>query len=95
MDSLTHVLQILLLQTCQGDNRNSITNPSKDAIKDVDPVAREQHTVEAESKHSNVQSMDARRGKPPEPPTIEARTVELRRPHTLLLMSTVAGGGAE
>ena len=39
--------------------------------------------------------MDARRGKPPEPPTIEARTVELRRPHTLLLMSTVAGGGAE
>ena len=90
-------LQILLLQTCQGDNKNSITNPSKDATKDVDTVATEQHTVDpgAESNNSNAQSMDARRGNPLEPPTIEARTVELRRPHTLLLMSTVAGGGAE
>ena len=90
-------MQILLLQTCQGDNRNSITNPSKVAVKDVDTVATEQHTLdsEAESKHSNARSMDAVRGKPPEPPTMEARTVELRRPHTLLLMSTVAGGGAE
>ena len=92
-----YVLQILLLQTCQGDSIKPLTNPSMDVMKDIDTITIEQLTADsqAQSNNSFAQSTDARRGKPPEPPTINARVVEMRRPHTLLLMSAVAGGGAE
>mgnify|MGYP001800815500 FL=1 len=51
--------------------------------------------MDASASNPPSPEVDARRGKPPPPPSCPDVIVELRRPHTLLLLSTVAGGEAE